>query len=949
MRIVLFCLNSLLITIFLLSFSIPVVSASSTLFFDDFVSASLGSSYDYYVNNGTILLSDSQLKLSAPLGVTYPSVHLNYTLPSDNYSIEIKFQFNNAARYGIGALMGDVVLQNGVAPRLEDLIYYNWGDSQAGREYRYLNSSGQMITSVTLQGLTDWHIEKYERIGNSNLYYLDGVLLNTSTTSRKVSQITIGNTDNRGIYVDNWTSIYVDYIQIQDLTGESEYTFSPYYSQKDELWKSDLYDDSPSWAGADKYGIDRWGCALSSVAMVLGKYDIKSPTGEPSTPKVLNFWLKNQNDGYIGNGLINWLAITRYSKLSETAGFAPHSLEYTREPYSASTVATRIADSKYPILPLNGHYVLSYALDGSDLVVADPNKSAAERIATSSAFARMNVLTPSHTDLSYMMFVGPAGTGFSGSGIDSYTESISDDVEGTAKTNVVAIVPKPAVGTYNLHVTGNGSWNSYFYDQGGNVSKNTLTINGAATDYQIVYDPVVGHSSSIAPLDDAAPAVSTFSPTNGSFVKGLVNIVGSIADDNPNQYQLTIKNNLGEIVATTGVIYSGNIDNQTLYAWDTTLVNDGTYSIILQATDVYTNSGSTSISVIADNTTPSLSVIDPPIVATDSGEQTWSWSASTDSGSGLKGYYTRSYDVVTNSHPTDWLWLGDILSTTTTHDGGVWKQEIKSEDNIGNITPAVVSGPVYIDHSAPVLYSKTAWSGDWYNTPQTAYFDYTDNNLVSDYIAPTCEIASEGFFAGCSVLPHVCDNSGNCNTNKVWSNTIKLDSTKPKNGFTLWGSRIAGWASDNMSGIVKVEVVYRKDNGEEHTEVATGRTSWSYSLPSPIVGSYEVAIYSYDVAGNRSEATTKSFTINPSDSPRQTGPVTTLAFVEPVTIKQVTAPGIVLGASIIPTPTPSPIQAPQITPAFIPAAPKQQSYWPYIVAAAIILPITLLLFMILRR
>jgi hypothetical protein len=40
----------------------------------------------------------------------------------------------------------------------------------------------------------------------------------------------------------------------------------------------------------------------------------KLPNGKELNPDTLNNWLITQKDGYIGNGMVNWLALSRLSK-----------------------------------------------------------------------------------------------------------------------------------------------------------------------------------------------------------------------------------------------------------------------------------------------------------------------------------------------------------------------------------------------------------------------------------------------------------------------------------------------------------------------------------------------------------------------------------------------------------------------------------------------------------
>lgn len=160
----------------------------------------------------------------------------------------------------------------------------------------------------------------------------------------------------------------------------------------------------------------------------------------------------------------------------------------------------------------------------------------------------------------------------------------------------------------------------------------------------------------------------------------------------------------------------------------------------------------------------------------------------------------------------------------------------------------------------PELYSKTVFTG-WHNSPVTSYFDFRDDNLRTDYIAPSCEISSEGVGKTCSVIPNVCDLAGNCYTQELVSNGADLDLTKPLVTLETWGSTLAGRASDGGSGLKQVDIRLTKPGEVEGTFTAVGTLDWSYTIPDAKVGVYKAIITSVDVAGNRSVEVTKEYEI----------------------------------------------------------------------------------------
>jgi len=73
--------------------------------------------------------------------------------------------------------------------------------------------------------------------------------------------------------------------------------------------------------------------------------------------------------------------------------------------------------------------------------------------------------------------------------------------------------------------------------------------------------------------------------------------------------------------------------------------------------------------------------------------------------------------------------------------------------------------------------------------------------------------------------------------------------TAPANSSTLTGKActIAGTASDNLTGVIKVQV---STDGGTTWVAATGTTSWSYTWNLPVNGSYTIKFRATDAAGN---------------------------------------------------------------------------------------------------
>ena len=250
----------------------------------------------------------------------------------------------------------------------------------------------------------------------------------------------------------------------------------PYISQLNSMWASDIYDSANRWSGYPY--LSRWGCALTSASMVLNFY------GFNTNPKNLNEWLKSQTDGYLGNGLVNWLALSRFSNLNKTTDTP--ALEYRRFGNNQNDLITELKNGSPPILKEQGHYVVAKSQLISSFGINDPAFS--ERVTLDSygnTYLAMNTFRPTHTDLSYIMLtIDPKYSlqvfDNAGNEILGHTfieEGLVDDADASQNTSgsiSVFQLPTPREGIYKVNLSGNpGQYdlNFYTYDKDANVKK----------------------------------------------------------------------------------------------------------------------------------------------------------------------------------------------------------------------------------------------------------------------------------------------------------------------------------------------------------------------------------------------------------------------------------------------------------------------------------------------
>ncbi len=1078
-------------------------AVKSFAFSDDFTSDPR-TNPDWEVQNSEGMVFDNP-------GITLSSTNSSFpylkTSSSNNLSSnkyhEIKFQYlNSDSNWGVGASFTDNppdfptyfgpvddYLEYNIAyffgnhlhsvstlcPKGSPLCPNNWWFIYPNNPptNTYMSSTPRDFNVHTFSTIRTDHADSL----SSYEVYMDGnLIVETQPTNRIINSIWIGHPSN----LDSpkiWPVLRILSVKSLPLPPA---TF-PYLSQKDPLWGSKEYDSAGTWAGAEKSGIERWGCALTSAAMMLQNYDVQTATGSATTPDGLNDWLKNEPDGYIGLGHVNWLAITRYVRESYETEHASTKLEFTRT-YPPSTPELPA------ILGVPGHFVVAHGEDATNWNINDPASETKQTLDKTSTITSINKFVPSLTDLSYMLLAidsdtvatltNESGATVPGSWIDEY---LSDDTElATGSAIRTLMIPKPSSGKYKLTVNRPADATErlvkiYLYDKLGNTDPLLLPLPLPTTYFEIQYGSEVGDIRSAVEVDRTPPSAPVLvSPAEGEHVNtnGLVLDWDEVEDPStPITYNYQSN--------WPGGGHYGPVSTGTNSFINAPGTPDNVYNWQVQACDSADNCSEwASRELVVDSTAPTVDLVFPtpgpssnyfeavfselvdPVAATSganyylsnwpgaggSGDlagdanitynpesktarilftnpgwyisaeqlwgvqnisdlagnrlkvnpyseystamiapvlaspptttpnpvatltQTWSWLAGSDSGSGIASYYSRIYDNLLGSYTTDWLSLGNVLSVSTSLGEGKWKLSLQVGDRAGNKSEVMDSSELVVDVTPPsvatnlhfdnptvacggftniktvtidwddatdntkvagyeynvdyplpsgvrgswttfftssqyrgslnegIHYIKlrtkdtvgnySSWSNScaitydskiptfdtmttyegWYREPQTSYFDYTDPNMLSDYLAPSCEINSEGLAETCQVTPNVCDKAGNCNTTLRISNTAMIDLTKPVVGIDVWGQTLSGTASDTLSQIDKVQIRLTKPGESETTVTATGTTSWSYVIDHAPVGHYKAIIVAYDIAGNTSEESVKEYDINLSSA-----------------------------------------------------------------------------------
>lgn len=283
-----------------------------------------------------------------------------------------------------------------------------------------------------------------------------------------------------------------DNLQVFLLDASDLFASVPKLKQGDPAWGQLEYDHARQWS--NRTTIQNWGCALTSLAMIMQFHGLeKMPDGTALTPASLNEWLKLQPDGYLGEGLVNFLASTRLSKQLSTL-FGTPALEYGRVNWSADTGLTpaieEITQQRPVMVQIPGHFLVADGVtpDQSDLTINDPAYSY-----TTLSQHQVNPLSfrmfyPSFTDLSYILIVFNQDTNITLVGptsmipieIDEQLTTFSQDetTESNSPTRTLSVA-KPSNGQYLLEVNSANNHSLKFtvftYDTNGEVTQHVLS------------------------------------------------------------------------------------------------------------------------------------------------------------------------------------------------------------------------------------------------------------------------------------------------------------------------------------------------------------------------------------------------------------------------------------------------------------------------------------------
>lgn len=280
---------------------------------------------------------------------------------------------------------------------------------------------------------------------------------------------------------------YFDQIEVKEFKSKNVL-----FKQNDPLWANNIYDHAEVWS--ENPTMNNWACALSSAAMLLRAYGYQFlPGGEEINPWSLNLWLMSQNDGYIADGLVNWLAISRLSKILSDSGSLLPKLEFSyfkgEDAENLMKLQENLIDDRVQIASTIKHFFLvsDYLVEQNDFSVKDPFYEYNFLSERTDKIDSLRLFKPSFTDLSYLLFVLPKEVAFSlvdesGQQIDQI-QLVSEEILGDTNDHEkigegykLIYYSKPISNKFNLLLNVDGlnkelldKMKIYLYDQNANL------------------------------------------------------------------------------------------------------------------------------------------------------------------------------------------------------------------------------------------------------------------------------------------------------------------------------------------------------------------------------------------------------------------------------------------------------------------------------------------------
>lgn len=488
----------------------------------------------------------------------------------------------------------------------------------------------------------------------------------------------------------------------------------PDLKQYSEPWKTQIYDNANNWA-ANPY-IKNWGCALTSASMVLKYY------GYDINPGDLNTWLKNQSDGYLRNGLINWLAVSRYSFQNKSESGA--ALEFLKLAPTEENLISELTAGRPPILKEPGHFIVAKSQIDNSFGINDPAYDNRPTLASyNNSFSSIYSYIPSNTDLSYILLTLNSNYNIqvhdpNGNLITGYTfdeEPLKDDSgEGVSgETLTVFAYPKPDNGSYKISVSGpEGQYtlNSYTYNENGDIiDQNTTTT--AAEELHLNYDSDP-ETTPLEIIDHTPPVITS-------------NLSPSPNADGWNNSDTTLTWDISDPETSTT---SASGCGASIIDTETPAI---TYACSAESAGGIATKSAT---IKLDKTLPSIPFLVSPANNgyVNTLNPTLVWSSSNDELSGLKEKNTYRYQVATDTNFSNKIHDGYTSNTNYTpslKSDGTYYWRIYARDAADNPSNFSQVRKFTVDTSSPTTPGTPITTTPAYSTTQVWSWTASSDNI----------------------------------------------------------------------------------------------------------------------------------------------------------------------------------------------------------------------------
>jgi hypothetical protein len=288
-----------------------------------------------------LAISISVAPTSAKLGPEPPGVGLGRNGPVSPSAVQafgydLLKQSTSLWADGTGDMVQELTLQNQDMTNWNSLTWYfdwpagtysnirAWDDagplvttiSQSGtrvyvtvtfRNVVPLYASYHYFLAISIPGMAsgsgnDWRASWYTYPGSPVAHYVEDVIFPANSTIQDISPVQT----SRNLNTLEWVYWYTtsDWQDNIDVGYALSSTISvPLYRQGDQPWGSEIYDNYGPTETSQT--IKKWGCLLSSAAMVLDYAGQRAQPAVHTDPETLNNWLKVTAGGFSGHGIVH--------------------------------------------------------------------------------------------------------------------------------------------------------------------------------------------------------------------------------------------------------------------------------------------------------------------------------------------------------------------------------------------------------------------------------------------------------------------------------------------------------------------------------------------------------------------------------------------------------------------------------------------------------------------